>query len=502
MAWSQNKSPANYMSLDDKELSIQSVYVAPFVDNLNNVYAEKIYNHFKQALSNENQWKVADFSDGAKNQTENLDSSERSRQQLMKKLGVQALITSKIIRGPKGLSLHIYLYTGPQGLLLIQESIDQINTFELEEVKRLHFQLWTQIKRRLPYQAVLLSRRGNQVTLNLGTKNGFPAGQTEVKAILILKLERHPKLNFMVSAEKEILGKIKITKQDDYLSFGEVTYEKESLLLQPGLKIQAEEPPPPPSLADALSDNPAFGKSPKEWLPMKKPQYGKLGFSAGFVQYNQTANLTTIGSIQANNNFAPTVKMSGEFWLNELWFFGLNLKQSALAVSNSYPGSEPSKLNMSLSQQTVFFGYNFLLNNQFFGPKFQAIWGLNQFSSRIDPSTPIAFTTMNYGGMSLGFNGSFPVSEETPLDLGAHYKYYWGPSTSESVGSGAITGTKIQDFGFFGRYHRSQNISYLFDFGFEYYTSTLNPAGAVRADPANEISHKLTNFLVGIEYLF
>lgn len=505
-AISQTKSPAIYQSFDDAALTIKKVFVAPFYDNQNSVYAPTMTAHIKSKISEENQWEVQPVEETNKSFkiSDQLDSNSSERISLMKRMNVQALITSKIIKGPKGLSLRMTIYTGEQAQALIQENIDQIKNFETEEIKKNYDLLWNRMKKHMPYNGVLLSRRGSDVTINLGTKNGLTP-KAEVRAILILKLVRHPKLQYMTSAEKEILGKIEITKLDDYLSFGTITYEKEPNLLSAGMKIQMDEMTLSGSSksSEGPVDKMAFGEKPKEWVPLNPPQYGLLGISLGMNQYNQSANLTTVGNLSAVNNFAPTLKLNGEFWLNEDWYLALSLRQSALAISNGLSGSSPEKLNMSLSQQLISLGYNLLVTDQFFGPKFQFTIGLSQFHAQVDPSSRTAFTTMNYGGLALGFSGSFPVSEEKLWDLGAQFKYFMSPTTSESgSSSGSVTSTKINDFGIFTRYHRSQNFNYLAELGFEYYATDFNPAAATRPDPATSISHKVTNILLGIEYLF
>lgn len=499
VSFSQNKSPATYQSEDDAALTIKKIFIAPFYDNQNSIYAPIMTSYIKMKIDEENQWIVEDSTSQVSDQ---IESNVNERMALMKKVGVQALLTSKIIKGPKGLSLRMTLYTGAKALPLIQENIDQLQNFETEEIKKNYDLLWTRIKKRMPYNGTLLSRRGSEVTLNLGIKNGLTP-KAEVRAILILKLNRHPKLDYLVSAEKEILGKIEITKLDDYLSFGTITYEKEPHLLAAGMKIQMDEVSIVSSPKSNPTDKVSFGEHPKEWVPLTPPQYGLVGISLGINQYNQSANLTTAGNLSAVNNFAPTLKLNGEFWLNDEWFLALSLRQSALAISNGLDNSSPEKLNMSLSQQAMALGYNILVTNQFFGPKFQLSLGLTQFHAQVDPSTPVAFTTMNYGGMTLGFSGSFPLSEELPWDLGAQFKYFWSPSTSESGGtSGAVTSTKVNDFGIFTRYHRSRNFNYVAELGFEYYSTDFNPSSATRPDPATSISHKVTNLLLGIEYLF
>ncbi len=343
--------------------------------------------------------------------------------------------------------------------------------------------------------------------MNIGTQNGLGKSR-EARAILILHIARHPKLGTMTSAEKEILAKIEIFKIDEYLSFGEIKFEKQPGLVQVGTKVIVDDSIPvtadiqSPVKSESPNDQTVFGEKPKEWLPMSPPQFGSVAVALGIVQYNQNYNLTTVGSTTASNNFGPTIRFLGEMWINDQWFVNLVLKQSAFSVNNGLAGSTPSNLNMTLSQQALSAGHNFLLTEDFFGPKIKINLGFSQFSARADQSTPLALTNMSYGGMYLGFTGSFPISETLPIDMGVQFKYYISKSTNETIASGYVTSTKINDFGFFGKYRRSQNFNYTLDFLTEYYTTDFDSSGASRPDPATAISHKVTNILVGLEYLF
>lgn len=503
----QNQSPVTYVSQEDQNMTIRSVIVAPVIDNMNNVYGLPLTEHLKKKIQAEQQWEVIELPSNLSSIATQLDSSAKNRQALKKATGTSALLTLKLIKGPKGISLWANLYAGPGLDPLLQESADQIQGFELESIKKNADLLFDRIKKNLPYQALVLSRRGDQVTINIGTQNGLGKAR-EARAILILKVNRHPKRGTMVSSEKEILAKIDLFKIDEYLSFGEIKFEKQPNILQAGTKVIVENSLPMSSEAsgvaksDPAADHLIYGEKPKEWVPMNPPQFGSIGMALGIVQYNQNYNLVSSGSITATNNFGPTIKFAGEMWLNDKWFLSLLLKQSAFAVANGLTDSTPSTLNMTLSQQMLSIGHNFLLTEDFFGPKIRISGGPTQFSVRADQSSPLALTSMSFGGLALGFAGSFPISETMPVELGAQFKYYWWPTTTENVASGDVTSTKINNFGFFGKYKRSQNFNYTLDFLTEYYATEFNASGATRTDPAVNISHKVTNLLVGIEYLF
>jgi hypothetical protein len=141
-----------------------------------------------------------------------------------------------ITKGPHGLTARLKLYTQDQGLILLEENFQDMNTFEIAKVREEFVTLYHRLKNKLPYQGSVLSRRGLELTLNIGEKNGVKVGQ-EIALAQILKLNRHPKLKTLVGVEKEILGKVQITKVEPYLSFGQIIFEKETGVIEVGAKV-------------------------------------------------------------------------------------------------------------------------------------------------------------------------------------------------------------------------------------------------------------------------
>ncbi len=129
----------------------------------------------------------------------------------------------------------------------------------------------------------------------------------------------------------------------------------------------------------------------------------------------------------------------GEMWLNPEWYVGAMIRQSVFSIDNDLSGSTPGKLNMAMGQYGVNFGYNFLLTNDFFGPKLQIGGGYMNTNFTIDDSTPTAYTTMKYGGFLFSLAGQFPLSDETPIDIGGKLDFYLTSSLSENKSSGGPT---------------------------------------------------------------
>ncbi|HRO68331.1 MAG TPA: hypothetical protein PL182_12250 [Pseudobdellovibrionaceae bacterium] len=254
-------------------MSIQRVAVFPMTDNLSGIYAGPLTESLKSRLSMDPRWSLVEtrnFSLGAE------ESADRIRE-AMKVLKADAVLTGRVQKGPAGLTLRLTLYAGSEGLPLLAEEAVEPRQFSTDRMNFLLKESLQRLRDRLPFHGIVSSRRGQQVTINLGRNSGLRDGDT-VDVIQILKVNRHPKLNFMISTDKEILGKARIFKADEELSFANLIYEKEAGVVVPGLKVLAPRPivyaePVTAGGTSARADAPlAFGEKPIEWLPEPTPR--------------------------------------------------------------------------------------------------------------------------------------------------------------------------------------------------------------------------------------
>jgi hypothetical protein len=422
----------------------------------------------------------------------------------------QGLFSFHITKGSRGLNGRLIFFVGQTGFPLLQEELTDYQRFEITDLEKQLEGMYEKIKARLPYHGMILSRRGQEVTINLGIKQGLK-NNDEISVIQFLKVNRHPKLKFLVSTEKEILGKIKVYKTDESLSFAYVTYEREPGTVQANAKllplefVQYNEPVTQngqviPGLENRPDRELSYGNNPKEWLPVQAPQYGRIAMLAGLGNYGISTNLST-GTIDSSTTMAPEIAVKGELWLSSEWNVLYNLRQSVFNVSNSFAGSTPGRLNMSLSSYSVMGAYNFLMSDDFFGPKIQLSGGYSIYDSHSDQSTPLAFTNMNYSGFVVGFLGQFPLTTDFPMDLGAQFNLFVSPGVRESVSSGDSSKNTINQFSFFGIYHLKSRFKIRGELNFEYYSSDFSGLGAGTHTSTNT-TQKLTSFMGGIEYLF
>lgn len=497
----------------DESLNIKRVAVAPFTDNVSQIYANRLQPTLNELVAQDQQWSLinlpsdfqANYKVGSFNNNRNILSLLRKNQL------IDAVITGHLIQGQKGIQIQLQIISTLDAQVLAQSELSDYKGFEITEIQAELRTLFKSLKDSLPYRAMILSRRGNQVTINLGKNYGLKE-KDELTVVQFLKLNRHPKHQFVVSSEKEIIGKVQLFKVDAALAFGAITFEKETGVVQQNSKIIAPDfksytPPvlgPDGKILRDLEGKDgaqiAFGQNPEEWTPVPPPQFGRVGISLGLEQHAHKTNLQTAGGLTATQAFVPNIMFDAEMWFSANWTAGFRLRQSVFSLSNELSGSAPSTLNGSLNQYEGRVLYNVLLTDEFFGPKWILGAGFQQSQLNIDESTPLAYTSHNYGGMYLNLGGSFPVSETTPFNLGADLRYFITKSLSEGDTSGVGT-VNMNSFSVHGTYQVNPRYQVKGEMLFEYFNASLNGSGS-RADPATSTSHRMTTFFLGLEYLF
>ncbi|MBC7466393.1 MAG: hypothetical protein H7256_10405 [Bdellovibrio sp.] len=509
--------PVKYTSEVDQKLSLHTITLAPVYDNVNRIYAEPIQKLLIELLQNDKVWGYSAFPDlNKKIFVETYDSKPQEVLDILNQTKTQGLLTAIITKGPAGMSIKLKLYTADQGLLFAEETFQDQSTFEIPKLREQVVTLYHNLKNKLPYRGFVLSRRGLDVTLNAGEKNGLVVGQ-EVALAQILKINRHPKLKYMVSTEKEIIGKLQITKVEPYLSFAQITFEKENGVVEVGAKLLPNDfiAYPLPVLNkdgdvvdDKLSNSIAstFETRKKETKVGDKvtettmahagPQVGKFLLQGGFSQFSESANLTTGESPSASQSMAPTINLGLELWTTPNWFVSFELLQAIFKASNGLNGSSPEDLNYSYSKYSGSIGYYFLLNkDDDKTPKIGGQVGYASMKKDVTDTNPRAFTSSTTSGFLVKVNGAFPL-RDYPVELGASFDIFLSPSTTESPAGAGSSSSRINAFGFNASYETSPSLSYRFDINFDQIQTDTTGGDATSS------TEKMTNVLFGIEYSF
>ena len=509
--WSQTKNQNTFLSQADQSLTIHTLLMVPTEDNVSGIYAQPLDLHLKEILAQDPQWTPSDFNHFNGLKLDSLYSNPNDVIKLARTAKSDAVLKIRMSKGPSGINGKMTLFSGVDGLPMVEEAVENLEKFEINEVNQSFEHALKALRKRLPYHAEVLSRKGQDLTINAGKNAGMKSG-TDVSIIQILKVYRHPKLKFIVSTEKEILGKARLYKVEDNLSFAKLVLEREPGVVQVGGKVLSDEyiqysEPYITEDGKILSDlgkrkekDIAYGEKPEEWVPDHGPQYGKVDVLAGVTQYSESVDFQSSGAIDGTNNIAPTLALTGEFWISPVWFAGIDLRSSAFGVPNNLPGSRPTVVNMTNNYYHVKFGYNFLLSPDFFGPRLQLTGGLARFSSQVSSTSPITFTNMQFSGTVIGFTAQMPLGETLPTDVGARFNYYLYPNVSENPSSGSNGDVRMNDFAFFLNHHTRPKLSYIGELRFETYSAKFSDG--TRVQQVNSISHKLTTLLFGVEFLF
>jgi hypothetical protein len=424
------------------------------------------------------------------------------------------VIAGRISRGPRGISITLSLYSGAEGLPVGTETLQDYSGFEVADLKMQLQILVDRLVQHIPYRTVILSRKGTLVTVGIGLSAGVRVG-SELTAIQVIKINRHPTFHFIVGTDNLTLGQLKIEKVEDELSFASIISERTPGAVAPGTKISWDQFVQYPEIAktsdgklivdpNADVNSKAFGEHPKEWTPSSPPAFGAAGLLFGLGQYSVNNSQIT-GAVSGGSSIVPSVHATGEMWLSPNWFLSGRLDTYVFSVNNGLSGSSPSTLSFSENRYALSGGYNFLLNDDFYGPKVRLSLGYAVASVYAGGSTPTAFESTNYGGMDLGIAFEFPLAIESwssPLMLGGRMNYFVNPSLSESPAtSGNSSTSQMASFAGYGSHRISEHVNIVGELAFDSMSSNFSGTGT-NATPSTAVTQTMVTISVGGEYLF
>jgi hypothetical protein len=503
-----------YHSDIDDLLTIEKLSVLPFTDNLQGIYARPVEAHFIALVDQMHRWNyIAATNSGAILSPDELEDSPEKAKQVSQGMGVDAFFAGRITKGPNGITVHISLFLTKDGKLLSQAILKDYKQFNLADVKEQTQRLLSEIVARLPYAGRVLSREANRVTVNLGTRDGLQVGQM-LSVIQIIQAERHPKFNFLVHAEKEIFGKLKILKVDETLSFATITTEKEKGAIQKNSKIGPLDfvtysgnedlslnAKPEDNLTQREDSKIAFGKDAQAWQPQAPPTFGQIGGRLGIGQVSDSRALASGTELTSGDNFSPSVAVDGEIWITPEFTFHARLKQEIVSVSNPSPGSTSAKINQQFSDYEAGFGYMFRFGNFVWSPNIEPF--LSYFTARLytDDTSPHTFTTTDYNGFKLGVRGSSPIGVDG-YGAGGEFGFAWRPGLNESpFSSGDSSTANVFQMGIYGYKKIGERLKAKAQVDFDMFSATFSGNGS-GGQPATSSSQRFTTLSAGIDYMF
>lgn len=498
-----------YQSAVDQTLNLKTIAIVPVVDNVKSIYANPLTETLTQALQQDRRFEIV-TGPNPKHAPEDFEGNPKLVTAYLAPLKADALITSRLVKGTRGINLRLTLIAGTEHLPMAQEVLEDYPGFETEDVRRQMRQLLSQLLSRLPYQAIVTSRQGQIVTLNAGERHGLRLND-EIFIVLITGVERHPKFRFITKVDREIMGKVRLEKVDDSVSFGSLVSERTANLVQAGFKATWSDPVVypragvteggglVPGIGDRADSPTAYGDAPREWTTGANATFGKVALLAGIAQTQVSTSLANGNTPSGRNDFSPLVRIDGQMWLDPNWQFDLVIEQMATKIPNELAGSSPSNLNLQMQELTLLLGYNFLVEpEQFWGPKFELMGGFSKTTLFIDDSNPRAHTSKEYGGFAFGLGGSFPLVSETDARwlLGGKFLYYWQPTLSESPGESGSASNQITHFNLFAEYGISARMAFRTDVNFKQVSSSFS------GGTANSSSTNMVNLMAGAAFYF
>jgi hypothetical protein len=499
----------------DDLLSVSKVTVLPFTDNLQGIYSRPLEAFFTEKIEAMHRWDfVKASSTGPVLSPEEFEASPEKLIQSTRGLGVDGAFSGRITKGPGGVNIHLSFFLSKDGKLLSQAILKEYKSFDVNSLNEQLMIMLKELVSRLPYAGRVLSRETNRVTVNLGSRDGLQPNQL-VSVVQIVQAQRHPKFNFLIKTEKEILGRVKVLKVDETLSFGVILSEKEKGAIQRGSKVGALDfitygnnnslaltPTPEEQLGQRQDSGIAFGKEARAWQPTAPPTFGQVGGLVGLGQFKGNRQSTTLGSLESGNSFAPSVSLLGEIWLTQEWALHARLKQSLVPVKNPASGSSPNELNQSMSYYEAGAGYILRFGPHVWSANVQPYFGFFYYRLFADDSTPRAFTTSRFSGLKVGLKGATPIGTDGVYGVGGDFSMAYQPTVREAPeSSGDSTKGSVIQFGVFGYKKIGERIKVQAGLDFEMFAANFSGAGSGN-NTATSQSHRFTTLSGGVVFMF
>ena len=149
-AKNKNPFPAKYVSVADQKLNIRTITLAPVYDNVNKVYSDPIQKLLIDLLQNDKVWGYTPYPESSKKIfVETFGSNPNEVLETLNKTSAQGLLTALIAKGPNGINAKLRLYTADQGLLLLEESFQDSEVFEIPKLRDEFVKLYKNLKNKL-----------------------------------------------------------------------------------------------------------------------------------------------------------------------------------------------------------------------------------------------------------------------------------------------------------------------------------------------------------------
>ncbi len=512
LSWSQPRveDTTEYQSSYDDTLTFRQMTYLPSRDNVNGVYSKAINETLEELIRKNHKWNYTDNNAASANTPpEELVGNSSVVQSLSKSLNADGFFVSELRKDPKEVSIRLYLFSTMSGQLIAEQELRR-TTDNTEIVKTAVRSLFARILEKIPYDALVASRTDNRVTINAGKRDGVIKGQN-LTIVKIIGAKKHPKRNFIIKSNKAILGQIRVVKVDDYLSFADIISETEPGVIDKDAKvtglssIRYEATPwtksyTPPEQLLSENNKVVFGKKAQEWVAKDPPTFGKVGADFSLGTFDNRLALADGSSLASKVPAYPRVNLTGEIWVTPKIYANAAFSQGIGSSVN--PTGNPPEVSNSMTHYRMSFGYNFILRDEFFGPKFNVDIGFSSYRMFVDSAGASGFTTLQYRSMPIGIGGYVPINKTRTWAIGGTAYFHLFPSLNETpISSGGDPNNNINHFLFFAENKISQRLRWKIGMEFMILSTNFSGPGS-RTLPATDLSHRFTLLSTGIDYLF
>jgi len=495
-----------YLSDVDKFLTIHKVTVLPATDNVNDLYARPVETKLKELVGQAHRFELIEI----KNAEGSLTTSDYETDTTKIKnlnANADALISAHITKNPQSVELTLDLFMKSDGLLLAQEIKKLDNSFQTNQIVQAAQEMYSQLIKKVPYEGLILSRQGNRVTVDVGSRDGI-SNNTVITVEQIISINRHPKFHFILGAERVTLGKVKLVKVDETLSFGVIIAEKERGVISVDHKVSglgflnyAKSPDNLDSGESADSGAVKFSKTKSDILPSEQPSFGKVGLGLGLGSFNTALSFQNEGSYGADSSLYPQLQLTGEIWITKSWYTGTEIRQGTTSSLNSTAGGITG--GVRTAYYDLYAGYKFLLQDDFWGPQINLHLGFASSTMVVDRASITSLSSTAYSGLYYGIGGSIPISRNRSTYIDIMLNRFFLPQFSETpVASGAASSSSAMLISLGGSYRFTPHISAVAHLEYEFYSTTFTGPGARNSDIGLNSSQSLTSLISGVNYTF
>ncbi len=491
-----------YQSPVDKLVTIKAITVLPFTDNTKGIYAKSFNEFVTEQVENNPKWRHEKIE--LIGRTPFLSDLEKDPNILLgysKNVSSDAFIVGRVNKTENSIAMTLALFLAKDGLLFAKEESLNIQETNFSDLRAPMKSLLDKLFQQIPYDGMILSRKDNLVTLNLSKSDGILNGQ-DLTVAAIIKIKRHPKFNFLINSEKTILGKLRVKKVDDSLTFAEIVVEKEKGSIQKNAKIVGSHLA---SFSNKITSTKAMqnyipGAKPanehsmsgstvgERWKPVPPPTFGKVGISGGIGLMKKDS-----GSAFSEDNIIPSITLDGEVWINNQWSAHALIHQGITSI-----GDPDNQANLSLNQSAyeLLGGFNFRLGGVY-GTKFELLAGYSRFTSSVENANPSKFSTLRYSGIKVGGDVITPITGNDIL-VGASLFLFLKPKLKERPGpSGSSSDNSVTQFRVYGLKKWQENFYFKGILKYDNFSTSF-----AREITASSLGERTVSVNLGIDYYF